>query len=289
MNNIYIEIPLHVSGIWIPVVHNDPKRTGSLGAGVNLDLYVKLKRYRIDKCYIILNGRPVLVEHSVHVCRSTGMELGVELESPVELGVGYGVSAASTLAHALTTGLIRREELEKYAVLAHEAEVLYGTGLGDVIAEYYGGLEIRIKPGAPGIGVIEKINVRDHVEILACILPGAESTPHMLRRISDGVYKYGYRLWRELVDNPSIEEFFEKARLFTRMIFDYKIVNEILNGWISRVNGFYRKKQALIIWIERDVVDDLYDHVVSYGLKCYKTSINTGGVRIVHSTKSSST
>ncbi|GGI74883.1 hypothetical protein GCM10007112_09580 [Vulcanisaeta souniana JCM 11219] len=39
---------------------------------------------------------------------------------------------------------------------AHLVVVSLGTGLGDVIAEYYGGgIELRLRVGAPGIGILD--------------------------------------------------------------------------------------------------------------------------------------
>ncbi len=283
-----IIVPLHVSGVWIPVYSRNIRESGSLGAGLNLRLYVRVKGFKHGDCYIRLNGGRVLRDHAEHVCRGAGVDLGVDLYSPIDLGVGYGVSAASVLAHAMTIALYMEEGFERYAVLAHEAEVLYSTGLGDVIAEYHGGAEIRVKPGAPGVGVVKDIPVKGDESIIACILPGGESTPSMLRRIGGDVYRYGYMLWEELRINPSLKLFFESAQRFTRRIFDYSLVDELLEDYLGGIYGYYRKKQALIIWCRRgDILDRLHNYLTINGLKCFKTGIDRGGARIVYPTKPS--
>lgn len=281
-----IKVPLHVSGIWIPRLTNDLKKSGSIGCGLNLELYVELVDYILDNCFIELNNKIVLRDHSNYICRNTGLNMGVRVSSIVDLGVGYGVSSASTLIHALASSIILKKDLSliEYAKLAHEAEVLYKTGLADVISQYYGGVLIRIHPGAPGIGVVKNIDIQDNPVLLACILSGDETTPIMLSRVDQSVYKYGENLLKELIKNPSLESLFEKSQLFTRRVFDYKQVDDLMRNWISKTPGFYRKKQALIIWCEREWCSDLRDYLEKHGLKCFKTSINKGGFRIVYST-----
>lgn len=281
---IKIKVPLHVSGIWIPQLTNNILESGSTGCGLNLDLYAELLYYTLNNCYIDLNNRMVFKDHSSYICGKTGLEIGVKIYSPIDLGYGFGVSGASSLIHALVSAIVLKKEtlLAKYASYAHEAEVIYKTGLGDVISQYYGGVEIRLKPGAPGYGVIKNISIRNNPEIIACTLPGNEDTPLMLSRIDITTYKYGEKLLRKLVENPVLEAFFEKSQLFTRRVFDYKQIDELLSNWSGKIIGFYRKKQALIIWCERDWCSDLLIYLNKHGLKCCKTFINTGGFRIAY-------
>ncbi len=281
-----IRVPLHVSGLWIPVRRGDLRSTGSLGAGVNLGLQAVLRGYVRGDCFIELNGERVLGGHADYICRRSGVRLGVIVYSPVGLGVGYGVSAASTLIHALMIGAVRGGETLEYAGLAHEAEVLYGTGLGDVIAEYYGGFEIRVAPGAPGVGRVMRVPVGD-ARLIACILPGSMPTPLMLRRIGPGVYDYGKELLRRLLDNPSLDRFFEYAQLFTRKIFDYSGIDNLLEDCRGLVRGFYRKKQALIIWPVEGGEGEVLRVLAGNGLKCIETGVDSGGVRVEYSPKSS--
>jgi len=49
--------------------------------------------------------------------------------------------------------------------IAHNAEVNCKTGLGDVLASFHGGFEVRVKPGAPGIGTVEKIST-DKISVI---------------------------------------------------------------------------------------------------------------------------
>lgn len=279
-----IKVPLHISGIWIPYLRDKIRESGSIGCGLNIDLYAELVDYSLNNCFIVLNNRVVLIDHSNYICNNTGLKLGVKIYSPIDLGNGFGVSAASTLIHALTTAMVKRNEnlLVEYTGYAHDAEIIYRTGLGDVISQYYGGVELRLRPGAPGHGVVEKIVIRNNPELIACVMPGVETTPTMLSRIDKSVYKYGEKLLKELFSKPTLDSFFEKSQLFTRKLFDYKKIDELLNEWKSKVNGYYRKKQALVIWCERDWCNELMSYLNKYELICYKVFINTGGFRIVY-------
>ncbi|MET1160213.1 MAG: hypothetical protein ABWW65_04570 [Thermoprotei archaeon] len=279
---ILARVPLHVSGIWIPVEKSSLRHTGSLGAGLNLEIYLEASPLTTRECSIVLNNEKILVDHASYMCSKTSISIGITAYSPIGLGVGYGVSAASLLALALIMSkYANRDSLLEHVVLAHEAEVKYRTGLGDVIAEYYGGAEIRVKPGPPGIGAIEQIKYKEPVRILACILGSSESTPVMLSRVKREIYDYGYKLYRELLENPVLEVFFEKAQLFTRRIFDYTQIDELLSH-SSGVNGYYRKKQALIVWVENDYLYDIFEKLKESGIKCFITSIDKSGARIVH-------
>lgn len=277
-------IPLHVSGLWIPVRRGDELRTGSLGAGINLELGVSAKLLNNRSCGIYIGGVHVLEEHSSLVCSIVG-DSAVSVESPVGLGKGFGVSAALLMCLSLLGALARghRWTLEKSLWPAHIAEVRFSTGLGDVIAEYYGGLEVRVEPGAPGIGRVERIVLRRKPVIVAGVLPGGESTPDMLRRLGEDAYRVARRGWERLREEPSIEVFFEEASRFTRLIFPYEEVDELLRPVSRYVVGYYRKKQALIIWAEEDGAGDIVERLRSAGIEAYVTSISLEGLRIVYS------
>ncbi|WP_243669403.1 hypothetical protein [Vulcanisaeta sp. JCM 16161] len=119
------------------------------------------------------------------VLNELGANAEVNYSAPVQLGIGYGLSAALTLGTALGAAVIKRTQLIKAAQIAHMIEVKLGTGLGDVIAEYYGGgLELRLKAGAPGIGVIDRIPYPQDLMVVTVDL-GRYSTNDMLRELRD--------------------------------------------------------------------------------------------------------
>ncbi len=291
MTTPLIKIPLHVSGLWYPIYRDNPLYTGSIGAGLNLELYLIVQGIEENKnrCGILLNDELVLRKHSRIVCSSTNTDIFVKEYSPVGLGIGYGVSAASLIGLSMSKLLVRNKPdatLERSVWPAHIAEVVEGTGLGDVIAEYYGGIEIRVKPGPPGIGVVEHIFPRRKPCILASILPGEITTPLMLKMISSETYVFAKKLLEKLLEEPVLENLFEYSNMFTRRIFDYSSVDKVLERYRGKIIGYYRKKQALIVWIEDEWVDEIYEYLNNY-FKTFKTSIDYIGARIVYSAESS--
>ncbi len=284
-----IKAPLHVSGIWIPKKGKSIVETGSIGAGLNLGLYLEASIKSInDKCCIYLNDEKVLGKHAKYLCRIIGNTC-IEAYSPIGLGKGYGVSAALSIAFTLLSMLSRN----KYTVMskalryAHIVEVEYSTGLGDVIAEYTGGYEIRLRPGAPGIGYAEKILLREKPCILALNLPGEYSTPNMLKNIPGEVYVYGEKLLDKLLDDPSLENFFEYSNMFTRRIFSYKQIDELVKHIRRGVIGYYRKKNSVLLWIEKEYIDEILETLHVKNIETHVTSISDNGVEIVYSPKSS--
>lgn len=172
--------PGHVTAFFEVHENPNPRAMGSRGAGLSLSLGVRTQarvresaRASID---VIVNGRrqKAAVTESVakKILGDRRYETKILSESPLPVSQGFGVSAAAALSTALALddalGLgIAREEL---VAVAHETEVECGTGLGDVVPASMGGMDLRLRPGAPGYGEVQKIPV-DADLLLAVIGP----------------------------------------------------------------------------------------------------------------------
>jgi pantoate kinase len=142
------------------------------------------------------SGKPydVLVKHKVDV--------------PV--GAGFGSSAGG----ALTTGLALSKAIDlpltynQIGRIAHIAEVQCKTGLGTVGPLMIGGCVLVVEPGAPGIGVIDRIPINDKYVIVAGVF---DSTP--TRRVLTSAGKrreincWGRKTLDAILDEPSVENF----------------------------------------------------------------------------------
>ncbi len=274
-------IPLHVSGFWAPRITSDPLYSGSIGAGLNLDVYLEAFNEGSDSCHIVYNGMHVLEEQARETCRVIG-RVGINATSPFKLSWGYALSAALLIAHSLAAHSVYRGSyiLEKALELPHILEVKYKTGLGDVLAIYTGGFEIRAEHGAPGIGRAYRVIPSEKPCIVTAELPGGEDTPRMLSRIPSSEYGVVDEYTRSLFSNPSLELFFNYSQSFTRRIFDYSLIDEALGDLENSVHGYYRKKNVLIIWARRDRAGEVSGKLRRYGLKPYTTSINYSGIII---------
>ncbi len=94
-----------------------------------------------------------------------------EISVPVGFGLGSSGAVALSLAYALDRALGTNLDKTEIGRIAHDAEIRCRTGLGDVLASYHGGFEIRVKPGAPGTGVVEKIDAEPVAVSVICFSP----------------------------------------------------------------------------------------------------------------------
>ncbi|MEK0335881.1 MAG: GHMP kinase, partial [Nitrosopumilus sp.] len=69
-----------------------------------------------------------------------------EISIPVGYGLGSSGAVALSLSYALDQALETKLDKTIIGQIAHNAEVNCKTGLGDVLASFHGGFEIRVKP-----------------------------------------------------------------------------------------------------------------------------------------------
>src|SRR5207249_12302852 len=89
---------------------------------------------------------------------------------PVSPGVGVSAAAALSTALALDDALGMKTPRDELVAIAHETEVECGTGLGDVVPASMGGMDVRLKPGAPGHAEVRRFPVEADL-LLAVIGP----------------------------------------------------------------------------------------------------------------------
>lgn len=279
-----VKVPLHVSGLWAPVLGGDLLHTGSIGAGLVLDIWVTSKAVG-GGCWIELGGRRVLQEHASRICGLEGSSIGVSAVSPIDLGKGFAVSSALSLSLSAQISLGKKGFIsEESTWSAHIAEVEFKTGLGDVIAQFHGGFVIRVKPGPPGVGVARSIKGLKPTLVVA-ELPGVEPTPLMLSRIKSPEYEFAREAVLKLWDNPDLALFFRLAHEFTMKSFNYTRAVESLKGARGLI-GFYVKKRALVAWVEDEWAEDLADLLESNKLNPFKTTLSDEGVSVVYPAQS---
>ncbi len=182
---------------------------------------------------------------------------------PVELGVGYGASGALVLASALALSPCLRTSLRKLAAEAHASEVEARTGLGDVIVEYEAEMmEVRVKPGAPGIGVVESFPVDQ--KLLLTVPLAKIDTSLMLKSISRKVYQEAERMLEHLLEEPTLDRLLEESRKFsTAAGFAPQDLAQKLDGMVAQglLRGWYVKKGVLVAVPEADRLEDVIDQV----------------------------
>ena len=244
-------VAAHLTGIFqIKDEYNDLLRCGSRGAGVSINrgVITTVRKSKNSSVKYFFNGIETergkalvsskVVEILIPRTKQTGFRLDYKFEIPISSG--YGASAAGAVG---TTFAINDlfdlglSDLELFQV-AHKAEVLTKSGLGDVIGLFQGGLEIRIKEGAPGIGKTIPIIDSDNWKI-ATVHLGPLITSKILSNPQkrEAVNVAGEKLIINLISNPTIENFILSAAEFT----------EKVNLWSSRLKKYIKSLPKNII------------------------------------------
>ncbi|HEU4481754.1 MAG TPA: hypothetical protein VFR65_01755 [Nitrososphaeraceae archaeon] len=134
------------------------------------------------------------------------------IDIPIGYGLGTSGAAALSLSYALNKALDIKFLKEEAAQIAHIAEIECNTGLGTVISEFYGGLEIRTSFGAPGIGKVTKIELDNYKAIILCISP--LSTKKILSNYSNNANILGKKMVERLLLSKDVNSFLRMSYEF---------------------------------------------------------------------------
>ncbi len=225
-------VPGHVTGIFrIFDEYDDPLRCGSTGAGFSvtigtvtsvsvmdhpsLEITTEYNEQRIDA-----KVTKTVVQRLTEEYERT-LKVHVEHTSSLLSGAGFGASGAGALGTALALSHLLDNEIEyeNAAGFAHIAEVVNHTGLGDVLSQTVGGVEVRVEAGGPGVGKIKNIAHPDSLHVVLAGAPGLKTSdvltdPTTRERINE----IGDGLVTRIINNPTIETFVECSQQFSEEI-----------------------------------------------------------------------
>jgi len=215
--------PGHISGFFEPVFRKqDFERSGSRGGGINLSLGAissvgvsSTPKQTID---IFVNNRrttaPVTRLAVQYLIEDTPLSVTIKTTLELPQGQGFGMSGASALSATLALAKLARIPQEKAIKAAHYAEVQLKTGLSDVIASSFGGIEIRREPGLPPWGIIE--HIPGELEIVIAVIDKRIETRKILDNplLLQDIALYGRICTKKILEEPSIENFFLLSQEF---------------------------------------------------------------------------
>ncbi len=230
--------PAHITGFFKAHMpdkqdHGVLDKAGSIGAGFSIKQGVTT-RVRVEerknnqkrnfqiRTYGYQSDKTNVSKHVLSEFLKLGefSNLFFNIEHVVLVPVGYGLGSSSavalSLAFALDQALKTKLEKTKMGEIAHNAEIKCRTGLGDVLASFHGGFEIRLKPGAPGIGSVEKISVEKISVIMACFSP--ISTNKFIKEHLSQINGLGGRMVNRLLESKSYEHFQDMSIEFARYV-----------------------------------------------------------------------
>ena len=223
--------PAHITGFFkADLDGNEPNQLGSLGAGFSIQKGVKTIVNVRSKTEHDINNYAIRVkgfntgdirvsEYVLNEFLLDGKYFDVTHEIDVPVGYGFGCSGAValSLAIALNDALEYGYTKTKVAQIAHKAEIKCQTGLGDVLASYHGGFEIRTKSGAPGVGEVQRINPKEKLEVvIICFNP--ISTKKFLKEKISLINGLGGKMVQKLVKSQDMDEFQDMSIKFAKYI-----------------------------------------------------------------------
>ena len=236
--------PAHITGFFkAELDKEDSKQLGSVGAGFSIQKGVKTTvtirdktKHDISNFTIKVNGfesgdmRVSEVVLNKFSTKGKFVDIIHEIDVPVGYGFGSSAAVALSLSIALNDALECKLSKIKVAQIAHGVEIECKTGLGDVLASYYGGFEIRDKPGAPGIGHVQKITLNKISIIMICFSP--ISTRKFIKERLPRINGLGGKMVNKLLESKNYEHFQEMSLEFAKYIDVMtprmqKVVNEL--------------------------------------------------------------
>ncbi len=279
--------PGHISGFFEPIYNQDFSRNGSRGAGINISLgaksevkvesstkqvfetYVNNRRY--NSRVINLALKYLVGKNPLHITVKTTLDL-----PPSQ---GFGMSAASALSATLALTKITDISNTEAMKASHFAEVNLKTGLGDVMASCFGGVEIRKTPGLPPWGIIEHIPGK--FDLVLCVIGKKLDTKRILQNteIAHEIENYGKYCTKKLLENPSIENFFSLSQLFAKKT---KLVdNQVLKA-IETANNYGMASMCMLgnSVFATGKTNELCKVLSTFG-KVFVCSVDEYGARII--------
>ena len=219
--------PGHISAFFEPVYSSqNMDRSGSCGAGISISLgaisQVVIQPASHRTITVLINGKPsnapVTKSALNYLIGTTPLSLTVNTVMDLPVSQGFGMSAAGALSAALGLADLLNLPRENAIKAAHYAEVQSHTGLGDVIASSFGGIEIRRNAGLPPWGVLA--HIPGNYDLVLCVIGKKIETKKILMNSAKvrEIASYGRYCTKKLLEKPSLEHLFSLAWEFTKNI-----------------------------------------------------------------------
>jgi pantoate kinase len=216
--------PGHITAFFEIVDAEEALKKGSRGVGFCISkgvvTQVNVKKASEQNIEIRVNGKEVEADTTELVARIMlkAHALDVKIDSKTELPVsqGFGMSGAGALSTALALNKAAKLNISKTELvsIAHVAEVEALTGLGDVYPQSLGGLEMRVKPGAPPHGEI--VRKRSQCKLVLCVLGDELETKDVISRplMRKKISEIGRDCIEQYQNEPSWSNLFKFAKRF---------------------------------------------------------------------------
>jgi len=208
---------------------SDPAWIGARGGGFGITkgvrAHVSARKASRNKITIRINSKNAPEAHTTRFAidrllkdAERTLDVQVDLKVNVPMAAGYGTSAAGTLATclALADAAEIPMTMNQLGRIAHVAEVENRTGLGTVSALLLGGFVLVTEPGAPGIGLVDRLHFPGAHSVL-CAYLGPIDTRKALSQsdIAVRVNPAAQRVMEAVRRKPDLVTFLDETRKFS--------------------------------------------------------------------------
>jgi pantoate kinase len=161
----------------------------------------------------------------------------IQIQVKVPIAAGFGTSAAGTLASCLafSNAADLSMTFNELGRVTHVAEVLNGTGLGTASALLCGGFVLVREPGAPGVGLIDRLRFPLN-HCIVCAYLGPIQTREALANSADHTRfgAAGHVAFEAISKNPTVPVFLAESRKFGKQTgFETPRVTRLISTMMS--------------------------------------------------------
>ena len=208
----------------------DLEKVGSRGGGFvikkGVETRVEVTRSEQNSISVFINGEltpeahtSLTVAKALLVRKLERYRVTIYHGVEIPIGAGFGSSAGGALgtALALSEALDLKLTFNQLGKIAHVAEVQCKTGLGTVGPIMLGGCILTVEPGAPGVGIIDRLPLSpDHVVVAGTFEPIPTnkfllSSPERREKVN----RCGRSTLNAILEEPSIENFLAQCLKFS--------------------------------------------------------------------------
>ncbi|MCS7363989.1 MAG: pantoate kinase [archaeon GB-1867-035] len=228
---MHVEVfsPSAISSFFASHIVKDPLKCGAYGGGftINRGVYVSLEvDFNVDEIMIENYINNVKIDSFILrkiIDLILPKDLGPykivvrqRIEVPIECGFGTSGASALALSFALAKAFNLKMTYLQIARIAHMADLECKTGLGTVAGIIAGGFRLALKPGAPGIGVVDRIPICEDEYFIIAAAFGSISTRNVLssRQKLKYINKLGKQTLRDILKDVSPENFMKCCKIF---------------------------------------------------------------------------
>ena len=287
--------PSHITGFYSEIKDESILKHGSLGAGISISkgvtTEVEVYHHERNNLEISINGviskdaivsKYVINEFLKRSRRKYFVRIRHQAEVPIGYGMGTSGSAALSLSYALNDALsLGLSDIES-AQIAHKAEIHCKTGLRTVLSEYYGGLCIRLKGGAPGIGKTSVIKINNSKVAIFCFSP--IFTRYFIESIGRLSNHECNQMMTKTLKTKSIIDFLELSYDFSQSL---RFVNKSCNDLMDLLsqNGFHSSValfgQTVFTIVKENELEELRKVSKNFSARLFISDIENEGARLI--------